>query len=140
MNIADLAKPTVAQTLDQAIAAASLWTVTARPIVKAIFEIDDAAIGITKERLADPFGYVSYMKMSPAARDWQEAQNIISKAKLALEDMLPGIRDSFLCDERRSTPLDASDDECDAIEEFNDELELSVLSVDAFVKQMEREQ
>ena len=138
MNAISLAPP-VAQTLDEAVAAANLWTVTARPIVKAIFAVDDAAYPITHERLRDPHGYDSYTRMSPAARDWQAAQDIITKAKLALEDMLPGIRDNFMCDNYRSTPLDATDAECDVIGEFNDDLEREVQSVAAFIKQMERE-
>lgn len=110
------------------------WLRIARPIIKALLAVDDAIYPVTTARLADPKGYTSYSGMSPAAHAWQEAQSVTSKAVDALNDILKGIRDNALCDAYADCPNDATDDEADAVDEFNDDLRKSVITVEAAVR------
>lgn len=110
------------------------WLRIARPIIKAMFAVEDAISDVTKERLADPLGYVSYSKMSPQSLAWKEAQGIVDKAGNELHDLLEGIRDNALCDAYADCPNEATDDESDAIDEFNDDLCKSVMTVEAAVR------
>lgn len=110
------------------------WLRIARPIILAMFAVDDAIYPVTTARLADPLGYVSYGSMSPAAHAWQEAQSVTSKAVDGLRDILEGVRENALCDALIAVDYDAADDVVDAQEAFNDDLRASVMSVEAAVK------
>jgi voltage-gated potassium channel Kch len=116
------------------------WLRIARPIILAMFAVEDAIHPVGTARLADPLGYVSYGRMSPASHAWEEAQIVTSKAFLALKDILEGVRENALCDAFVSTPDDATDTEADAIDDFNDDLRKSVVSVDGAVKMLGDEQ
>jgi len=107
---------------------------TARPIILAMFAVEDAISPVTTARLADPLGYVAYSKRSPQSHAWEEAQNATSKAYDALRDIVEGIRENALCDAYAATPDDATDDEADAIDEFNDDLRRSVMTVEAAIR------
>jgi hypothetical protein len=115
------------------------WLRIARPIIKAMFGVEDALYVVSKERLADPLGYVSYAKMSPASRAWKEAQDAVNGASNYLQGMLDGIRDNALCDHRRSCLDGMSEAEGDAVDEWNDRLDAGVVSVDAAVKMIGEE-
>ncbi|GHH09230.1 hypothetical protein GCM10008023_05620 [Sphingomonas glacialis] len=135
MNAISFAPP-VAQTLQEAIAAANLWTATARPIAKAMFALQDAQSDLVTARFTargekrwnEPQAWDEYALKS--------ASDEIDKPINELFGHIEGIRDSVMCDNYRSLSFDASDEECDVVGVFNDDLDRSVLSVDAFVKQM----
>lgn len=139
-----------ARTPAMAIEAANAWVNTARPIIKAWFQLDEAHLHVVRARLDDPKGYGSYHKMSPAARTWEEAQSLIDKCRSELFEMLGGIRDNFICDERMEGPSideptdpierQAWDDAWSDSEEFNDEIERGCMSVDAAIKLVESEE
>jgi hypothetical protein len=112
--------------------ACNKWVDAARPIIKAFFVLDDAAqwplveaAGKEREgrRWSDPATYLE--------RDYREAQDYIKVAAKSLFEMLDGIRDSFICDERCG--LQDSDIAQEAADEFNDWLSDETLSVDAAV-------
>lgn len=122
MNALTYIKP---QTLDEAIAAASLWTVSAAPVVKAIFALEDVSWDLLRG-CDDQTG--------------AEAANEVGKALKGLRDMLPGIRDNFLCDQMPPQPAStAPDSEWQERDDFQDDVERSTISVVSFVKQMEME-
>lgn len=138
-----------ARTSAMAIEAANLWVDTARPIIKAWFQLDEAHLHVSRARLSDPKGFAAYHKMSPNARTWQEAERHISACRDELFEMLGGIRDSFICDERMEGPSidepkhpverQAWDNAWSDSEEFNDELERGCIGVDAAIRLVEGE-
>jgi hypothetical protein len=139
-----------ARTPAMAIEAANAWVNTARPIIKAWFQLDEAHLHVSRARLSDPKGFAAYHKMSPAARTWEEAQSLIDKCRAELFEMLGGIRDNFICDERMEGPsIDepegaaeqrAWDNAWSDSEEFNDEIERGCMSVDAAIRIVEIEE
>jgi hypothetical protein len=138
-----------ARTPAMAIEAANAWVNTARPIIKAWFQLDEAHLHVIRARLGDPNGYGSYHKMSPAARTWEEAHRLIDKCRGELFEMLAGIRENAICDERMEGPsIDepegaaeqrAWDNAWSDSEEFNDEIERCCMSVDAAIRLVEGE-
>jgi hypothetical protein len=136
-------------TIDQAIERANDWVRVARPIIKACFLMDDAHLELSRARLDDPKGFASYGQMSPAARDWAEADRHIDRCREELNGMLEGIRDNALCDERMSGPQESEpadpiarqvwDNAWVDTEEFNDQLDRDVMSISAAIKLVENE-
>jgi hypothetical protein len=116
------------------------WLHIARPIILAMFAVEDAIHPVGTARLADPLGYVSYARMSPAAHAWQEAQSVTGKAVDGLRDILEGIRENALCDALMHVDYGGADDAITEAEAFNDDLRASVMSVDAAVKMIGDEQ
>jgi len=110
--------------LATAIAKANLWTATGQPIVKATFALDDTAWDV---------------RHNTDIRTGSEASGYIHKARNMLLEMLDGIRDEFLCDERRSCFSEMQESEIADVDAWNDELDESVVSVEALIKQMEDE-
>lgn len=118
--------PPVAQTLDEAITAASLWTVAAAPVVRAIFALEDVSWDL--RRHCDD-------------RTGEAASKEVGKALSELRDLLAGIRSDFVCDQLPPQPArDAPDSEWQERDEFQDDVEGSTISVATFVKQMEQEE
>lgn len=116
---------TQAVTLADAIAAASLWTLAARPVVRAIFALEDVDFTLAQGCDRATYG---------------EAKDIIAKPRKQLLELVEGIRDNFLSDQLPPQPgRDAPDTEWDARDEFQAEVEAGVLTVAAFVRQMELE-
>jgi hypothetical protein len=136
-------------TIEAAIERANKWVDVARPVIKAMFAVEDAQSPVRKARLADPKGYAFYAKMSPEARIWEEAESYLTKCREQLSEMLDGIRDNYLCDERMPGPQESEPDDPVArqaldnawsdADDFNDELERGCLSTDAAVKLVEAE-
>lgn len=125
--------------IQDAIAACNTaWTNHARPIVEAYVLMDQAFTPLFKATSADPTHRKRYGEQSLAVRDWDDATKIVDKARNALYDMLDGIRDNHRCDYSRSAGKDASDDEWESVEKWNDELEASLITVEAFVREVER--
>lgn len=116
------------------------WLRIARPIIKAMFAVEDAIAPVTTARLADPKGYAPYSQRSAAGHAWMDAQGIAGKACEEMRELIEGIRDNALCDAYADCPNDATDDEADAIDEFNDDLRKSVLTVGAAVRMVSDEQ
>lgn len=116
---------TQAVTLADAIAAASLWTLAARPVVQAMFALDDVDWTLAQGCDRSTYG---------------EAKDIIAKPRKQLLELVEGIRDNFLSDQLPPQPSpDAPDSEWDARDEFQAEVEAGVPTVAAFVRQMELE-
>lgn len=111
--------------LTTAITAANLWTVAARPIVKALFALEDADHEI-----------LTGCDMRTA----REARAVLSKPQSDLREMLEGMRGEFIAEQVPPQPgADAPEAEWDARDEFSDAVEGAVIGVDALIRQMERE-
>lgn len=124
MSAITIAQP-AAQTLDEAIAAASLWTVSAAPIVRAIFALQDVSWDLRRQ--CDD-------------RTGDAASKEVGKALAELCGVLDGIRSDFVCDQLPPQPApDAPDSEWQERDAFQDDVDGSTISVAAFVKQMELE-
>lgn len=130
--------------MDAAVAHANQWVDTARPIIKAMLLIEDAPDYAVLKALVDPAIPSRRDAMSDRQRlatdTWREARGIIRQAREDLFEMLDGIRDSYLCDDRQGWVTGMSDDEAEAVDAFNDELDRLVVSVDAAVKLVGDEQ
>lgn len=112
--------------LAAAVAAANEWQNVGRPIIKASLAVLRASDEITP-------------LFEHRRRDYHEANDAIEAAQTTLLEMLEGIRDDFLCDQRKSWSRDLKDDEAEEIDAFNDELEEAVVSVRDLEKVVERE-
>lgn len=110
------------------------WLAIARPIIKAMFGVEDALAPVNRARGDDPLGYVAYAKRSPASHDWGEAQRITERAVYHLRGLLDGIRDNALCDAYVTVDYDGAEDVIAEQEAFNDELARGVIGVDEAVK------
>lgn len=112
--------------------ACNKWVDHARPIIKAMFVLEDAADApLLTALVAAGRGLTSH----PATwqeRDYREARVQVAKARNALFDMLDGIRDNFIADERAG--IGNNDDETAEADDFNDWLGESTISVDAAVQ------
>lgn len=114
--------------LEDAVAAANNWALVARPIILATLRLD----GIAEDELW------TLRKLEPdQRRTYDEANGYIQTARRCLDEMLDGIRDDFLADQRLTCAK--SDEEAEAFDEFNDELEENVVSIKALIKLVERE-
>lgn len=130
--------------LESAVAHANAWVDTARPVIKAMLLIEDAPDYAVLKALVDPA--IPSLRDAMSARQrvatdtWREARGIIRNARGELFEMLDGIRDSFLCDDRQGWVSGMSDEQAEAVDAFNDELDRLVVSVDAAVKMVGDEQ
>lgn len=99
------------------LANANQWVDAARPIIRAMFDIEDIALhGLEGEQTR------------------REARGYLSDAYRGLEGMLDGIRDEFLCDERMSWNPLMGDREAARADEFNDWLDETTISTSAAIK------
>lgn len=114
------------QELAAAVEAANEWQSVGRPIILALLAVDRATDEI-------------HCLYPDRKRDYHEAHDIIETARTTLFEMLDGIRDDFLCDQRKSWNSSLSDDEAEEADAFNDQLEEAVVSVRDLEKIVERE-
>ncbi|MFK4794919.1 hypothetical protein [Sphingobium sp. ZW T5_29] len=113
----------VTPNIADAIAKANQWVVTAKPVIRAWFALDDIA--------GDLF------EADQRTRD--EARGLLRKPRDEMYRMIEGIRDDFRCDHVMYASDDADEAEWDRVEEFNDELDRGMASVAAAIKQVEAE-
>lgn len=114
----------------EAITRANKWIDIGRPIIKAMYAMEDAQRELMSASLA---------VTKPDRRTFDEAHGYVNKAREELYEMLDGIRDNALCDERRDAPagnaptdaaeLMAWDSAWDDAEAFNDQLERETMTV-----------
>lgn len=110
-----------------AVEAANKWVDVARPIILASMRLDD-----------QPWSELAHLRrFEGQERTWREAKDILTQAQRDLNDMVEGIRDDFISDQRLGCAK--SDEEAEAFDEFNDELERDVTSVREAIKQVEAE-
>lgn len=115
-----------ADELAAAVKAANEWQEVGRPIILASLAVQRAAYEISP-------------LFEHRRRDYREANDAIEAASTSLLEMLDGIRDDFLCDQRKSWNKSLSDDDAEAVDGFNDALEDAVISVRDLEKIVERE-
>lgn len=108
---------------EQAVEQANLWTVTARPIVKALFLLEDAEAEV---------------RHGCDSRTWDEARPILSAPQRELREMLEGLRENAICDvlPRHPDAETGTDAKWDAMEAFDEQVRREVTSVDALIKRM----
>ena len=115
MNMYSLIEATKQTDLDAAIASANQWLVSARPVIKAMFALEDAEWSLRRE-CDDQVG--------------GEAVTILRKPRHELRELVDGIRDNFLCDVTPSHVGFGDDDpRWDERDEFIDEVGRVVISV-----------
>ena len=114
------------QELSAAVEAANEWQNVGRPIILASLAVLRAS-----DEIAPLFEH--------RRRDYREANDAIEAAQTTLLEMLEGIRDDFLCDQRKSWSRDLNDDEAEMVDAFNDQLDDGVVSVRDLEKIVERE-
>jgi hypothetical protein len=112
--------------LAEAVSAANEWQTVGRPIIMASLAVLRAA-----DEISPLFEH--------RRREYREANDAIEAAQTTLLEMLDGIRDDFLCDQRKSWSRELSDDHAEAVDAFNDQLEEAVVSVRDLEKVVERE-
>lgn len=113
--------------LAQATERANKWVDVARPIIKAMFALDEA------EHLLRREGHSAERQSD--ARTFKEAAGEVSRSQRDLNDMLDGIRDDFLCDEMPPAPSSEADEQAWADrDEWHDALGEAVTSVDQAIK------
>lgn len=108
------------------------WVDHARPIIKAMFAVDDAARPVTVAWLDADRGRKFRDPLSWQQRDYDEAKGYIETARKALFDMLDGIRDNFICDE--CCGVGDTDDETEAADAYNDWLRAETIAVDQAIR------
>lgn len=106
--------------LERAVEAADQWLDLARPIIMAMFKLEDIESEITG------FG-CDYEAHRARTLRWAACE--IGKARSELDAMLDGIRDDFIADQRRSWTSGLSEEEGEAIDAFNDALDDETLSL-----------
>lgn len=111
--------------LDEAVLAANLWVAAARPIIKAMFALEDLEWDI---------------RQGCDDRTGREGLSILAEPQREFRKLIDGIRDDFLADNSRSWSSDISEDRADEIDAFNDELSSRVLSSDGAIKLVGDEQ
>jgi hypothetical protein len=113
--------------LAAAVEAANEWQSVGRPIILAslvVLRAEDDLYALHKlDRM----------------RDYHEACDTVVSAFQNLREMLEGIRDDFLCDQRKSWDSSLSDDDSEDVDAFNDALSDEVVSVSDLEKVVERE-
>lgn len=112
-----------------ALAAAGEWTDVARAVIRARCAILAAAGDL------DSKGYRHEADRST----YREASAAITEAARELEQMLDGIRDNFIADQRRSVLSGMSEAEIESVDAFNDVLDEETMSVRDVLKLVERE-
>lgn len=125
MNAPALTPTPEAAALATAVEKANAWSVAARPIVKAIFALEDAEGEVLR---------------GCDLRTYREAKPILCAPQRELRELLVGMREEFIADQMPPQPSsDAPEAEWDARDQFQDELEREVVTVDALVAKMVRE-
>lgn len=119
MNMHSLIADRQEAALDEAILAANNWVAAARPIIKAMFAIED--IEWTVRHDCDD-------------RTGREGVSILAKPVRELRSLIDGIRDDFLCDHSRPNVRDIPEELEAEILAFNGELAERTLSVDGAIK------
>ena len=115
MNMYALIERAKETDLDAAIATANQWVTTARPVIKAMFALEDAEWDL-RRNCDDATG--------------GEAVTILRKPCHALRELVDGIRDNFLCDVVPSHVGFTDDDpRWDERDEFIDQVGRGVTSV-----------
>lgn len=118
--------------------ACNKWVDHARPIIKAMFVLEDAADGPLLSALVEAGKGGSIRRpVTWQERNYRDARDEIKKARRALYDMLDGIRDNFICDEMAGQSDDP--DEQEEADAYNDWLAESTVSVDAAIRAVARE-
>lgn len=118
--------------------ACNAWVDHARPIIQAMFAVEDAAGPLTSAWLKAGEGRRFNEPLRWQQRDYDYARADIEAARKALFDTLDGIRDNFIADERCG--IGNTDAETEAADEFNDWLDAETITVDAAVKLVADEQ
>lgn len=116
--------------LEAAVEAADQWLDLARPIIMAMFKLDDLESEVTRG--------CSYPG-DHRSRVLREGAGYISKAAANLQDTLDGIRGDFVADNSKSWSRDLPESEGDAVDAFNDALSDETLSVKDAIKRVEAE-
>lgn len=133
--------------LETAIAEANQWLPHARPIIKVYLDMEEACFlsGAWVEADKTLRSAVSKEQRTQARRmrdDYDEANSHCEKARTALYAMLEGIRDNYRCDHLLPYPYpndgfdseDAHDEAYDRAENFNNELDRNLITVEAAVR------
>ena len=109
--------------------ACNAWVDHAKPIIAAYLMLDDEVDYVLLSAKIKARGDRRWNEPTTLAeRDYSEARDVVGKAKRELRDLIEGIRDNFLCDERVGVQDDdAAQEEADA---FNDWLTDETTSVD----------
>lgn len=113
---------------DLAVAAerANRWLDIARPIIKAIFALEDIEHLLTRERFT--------AERDGDSRTFKEAAGYIAAPQRELHEMLAGIRDDFLCDEMPPQPQTDDEQAWQDRDEWTDALGESVTTVEGAIK------
>lgn len=109
--------------IDIAIQRANQWQTVAKPIIAAMFALDDAACDV---------------RQSTDRRTGEEARGYIMAAYERMKGMLDGIREEHRCDHCMELRSEMTEPEGDAVEAFNDTLDAGMMTVAALVAQMEQ--
>jgi hypothetical protein len=117
--------------LNEAAERASKWVDLARPIIKAMFAVDDDAEQHVRAAWLDAYA----AKQGHHRRLYSEARGYLEKARNELFAMLDGIRDDYLCDECPQQPSQFADEQAWADrDEWNAALAESVTTVEAAIQ------
>jgi len=125
--------------INEAIDAGNRWVEHARPIARKYLALEDVAF--FSDVICDHH-HKSDAYSKAMVRDYREAETAVKEAQSYLHEMLDGIRDNYRCDYSESFPLNAgdiSDSQWDQIEEFNEELDRSMTTVEQLIKMVEDE-
>lgn len=113
--------------------ACNAWVDEARPIIVAMFALEDAQGDLFTAQM-NARGNRRYNEPTqPGERTFMEARDYVETARTNLFEMLDGIRDNYLCDERQSCLVEMMPQQAEAVDEFNDWLDDEVISVKAAV-------
>lgn len=120
---------------------AEKWIETARPIILAMFAVEDASGEHLFQAKIKARGDRRYdAPKTTDERTYEEAQSCLATAYTCLFEMLDGIRSDFLCDEMLPQPKpDASEQDWTDRDEFSDGLDGCVTSVADAIKQIGKE-
>jgi len=116
--------------LQTAITAANEWQAHALPIIRAYYVLEE--VSLLNDICANHYGKDTMSKQRTS--DYREAQGYVIKAQDALYGMLDGIRDNYLCDQRRSCLVEMTEDQIDEVDRWNDEIDAAVIGVEAAVR------
>lgn len=121
----------------EALAGANRWTEIARPLIMASIELERLAY----DTLHAPLNKLAGDKAFEFVRDdmAKEAIGHVETAQGAIDEMLGDLRDAFIADFSKPWSQNLTEDEGEAVDQFNEALAEEVTSVDAFVKTVERE-
>lgn len=123
--------------LAEAVAAANRWTDIARPLILASIEMERLAYDTVYAPLGKLDGDKSFTFLRDDAAE--EARKLIERAAYDLNPIIESLRDNFIADYSKSWSRDLTEEEGDAVDEFNEALAAEVVSVVDFVKRVERE-